>query len=181
MRNILRRFVQNPPPLAVGFEFAQGFGYNAYMKKLYTLCLVHDESRVLLGMKKRGFGEGRWNGFGGKIKADETIEEALHRELAEEAGIEIQNPMRRGVLTFAFEGNPIALEVHVYGATQFRGAPQETEEMRPQWFAKNAIPFDEMWPDDRYWFPFFFAGKNFTGQFSFHDQNNLRECTVEEI
>jgi len=36
-------------------------------------------------MKKRGFGEGKWNGFGGKNKAKETIIETALRELHEEA------------------------------------------------------------------------------------------------
>ena len=35
--------------------------------------------RILLGLKKRGFGEGWWNGFGGKINHNETIEEAAKR------------------------------------------------------------------------------------------------------
>jgi hypothetical protein len=29
------------------------------MKKLLTLCIVHQGDRVLLGMKKRGFGDGK--------------------------------------------------------------------------------------------------------------------------
>mgnify|MGYP001560708223 FL=1 len=32
-----------------------------------TLCIIHQHSKILLGMKKRGFGAGRWNGFGGKL------------------------------------------------------------------------------------------------------------------
>ena len=28
------------------------------MKKLLTLCVIHEHPRVLLGMKKRGFGVG---------------------------------------------------------------------------------------------------------------------------
>jgi hypothetical protein len=28
---------------------------------------MHQNENVLLGMKKRGFGQGRWNGFGGKV------------------------------------------------------------------------------------------------------------------
>lgn len=34
---------------------------------------------ILLGMKKRGFGMGKWNGFGGKIEGDETTEEGARR------------------------------------------------------------------------------------------------------
>ena len=55
-------------------------------KILTTLCIIHQHPRVLLGMKKRGFGVGRWNGFGGKVQREETIEDAAKRELREEAG-----------------------------------------------------------------------------------------------
>lgn len=47
--------------------------------KLLTLVLVVQPGRVLLGMKKRGFGAGRWNGFGGKVQPGEAIEEAARR------------------------------------------------------------------------------------------------------
>ena len=40
--------------------------------KRLTLAFVRETHRILLGYKKRGFGCGRWNGFGGKVHADET-------------------------------------------------------------------------------------------------------------
>jgi hypothetical protein len=40
--------------------------------KPLTLCMVHQDNKLLLGMKKRGFGEGRWNGFGGKLGDEKT-------------------------------------------------------------------------------------------------------------
>lgn len=50
-----------------------------FTSKLLTLVLVVQPGRVLLGMKKRGFGAGKWNGFGGKVQPGETIEQAAHR------------------------------------------------------------------------------------------------------
>lgn len=50
-----------------------------YTTKLFTLVLVVQPQRVLLGMKKRGFGAGLWNGFGGKVQPGESIEEAARR------------------------------------------------------------------------------------------------------
>ena len=47
--------------------------------KLLTLLFVMRPNQVLLGMKKRGFGVGRWNGFGGKVQVGETIEDAAKR------------------------------------------------------------------------------------------------------
>ena len=48
--------------------------------KILTLLFVQKEGKVLLGMKKRGFGKDRWNGFGGKVHIEEeTIEEGAIR------------------------------------------------------------------------------------------------------
>lgn len=49
--------------------------------KLLTLVLIVQPGRVLLGMKKRGFGAGKWNGFGGKVQPGETIEDAARRQV----------------------------------------------------------------------------------------------------
>jgi hypothetical protein len=38
------------------------------MHKLFTLVFVMREGQVLLGMKKRGFGAGKFNGFGGTLR-----------------------------------------------------------------------------------------------------------------
>ena len=47
--------------------------------KLLTLAFIKDSSKILLGYKKRGFGIGRWNGFGGKVQPGESIENAAKR------------------------------------------------------------------------------------------------------
>lgn len=45
-----------------------------------TLCLLKKDDEILLAMKKRGFGEGKYNGVGGKIEKGETPEETMIRE-----------------------------------------------------------------------------------------------------
>ena len=57
--------------------------------KITTLVVVHQGNKILLGMKKRGFGAGRWNGFGGKLHDGETVEQAAKREIFEEASITV--------------------------------------------------------------------------------------------
>lgn len=42
-------------------------------RKILTLCIIHEHPRVLLGYKKKGFGAGLWNGFGGKVEAGESM------------------------------------------------------------------------------------------------------------
>jgi hypothetical protein len=69
--------------------------------------------------------------------------------------------------------------VHVFLTTVFTGSPVETEEMRPEWFSVDAIPYDQMWADDKFWLPAVLAGKNVAGTFWFADQHTLREHTLK--
>lgn len=137
------------------------------MKKTLTLCMVIKNNKILLGMKKRGFGVGRWNGFGGKIEEGETIEQGAHRELEEEIGIKALDMQKVGILDFSFENDSKILEVHIFKITDFIGEPVESEEMKPDWFSFENIPFEQMWSDDKYWFPYLLNNKLFKGTFLF--------------
>lgn len=148
-------------------------------KKILTLCIIHDHPRVLLGMKKRGFGMGRWNGFGGKVEPGETIEKAAKRELFEEAGIKVANIEKMGEIEFEFTGDPVMLQVHIFKAVNFEGEPFESEEMKPQWYNVDELPLDQMWPDDKHWLPLFLAGKKFRGNFVFEGQDKILEHKLE--
>jgi 8-oxo-dGTP diphosphatase/2-hydroxy-dATP diphosphatase len=147
------------------------------MKKVVTLGMIYQHPKILLGMKKRGFGEGLWNGFGGKIHEGETIEEALIREIEEEAGIRAENLEKIGFLEFRFETGEM-LDCHLFKTDSFVGEPMETEEMRPEWFHVDEIPFKDMWPEDLYWFPMMLAGKKFKGKFLFDRPSTPDRKTV---
>lgn len=151
------------------------------MKKQLTLCIVHQHPNVLLGMKKRGFGAGRWNGFGGKVSLGETIEDAARREMREEAGIELKNLDKVGIIEFEFHGNPEILEVHIFKSDDFSGEPIESEEMKPLWFHVDEIPFKDMWPDDIHWMPLFLGGKKFKGKFLFGKSDVILEKELFEV
>lgn len=138
-----------------------------------TLCLVHQPPLVLLGMKKRGFGAGRWNGFGGKVKAGERIVDAARRELREEAGLEVAHMEEVGVIDFEFYDQPAILEVHIFRTHECPQQPHETEEMKPSWFHETELPFDQMWPDDRLWLPLFLSGQRFRGYCLFADEETI--------
>ena len=51
-------------------------------------------------MKKRGFGMGKWNGFGGKVELNETIYNAAERELKEECNIKPINSRFLALMIF---------------------------------------------------------------------------------
>ncbi len=149
--------------------------------------MVTTVTHIFLGMKKRGFGAGHYNGFGGKIEEGESIEEAAKRELREEASLEATSLEQRGVLRFSFQTDSPDLVVHVFAVTAYEGEPCESEEMRPEWFLFSDIPYDLMWPDDQYWLPLFLEGKHLKGYFRFDEpasathQAVILEHTLEVV
>ncbi|KAJ8389662.1 hypothetical protein AAFF_G00115380 [Aldrovandia affinis] len=149
--------------------------------KLLTLVLVVQPGRVLLGMKKRGFGSGKWNGFGGKVQPGETIEQAARRELLEESGLTVDTLDKIGNIKFEFVGETELLDVHIFRADSFNGDPTESDEMRPQWFDLESIPYDKMWVDDRMWFPLMLQKKLFLGYFKFQGHDVILDHKLEEV
>ncbi|XP_061702100.1 oxidized purine nucleoside triphosphate hydrolase [Syngnathoides biaculeatus] len=149
--------------------------------KLLTLVLVLQPNKVLLGMKKRGFGAGRWNGFGGKVQLGETVEEGARRELLEESGLTVDTLEKVGNIQFEFVGDSQLLDVHIFRSDSYNGEPMETEEMRPQWFDIDKIPFDQMWPDDVMWFPLLLQKRKFVGYFHFQGHDVILSHTLKEV
>ena len=149
------------------------------MKNILTLCFIRENTRLLLGMKKSGFGEGKWNGFGGKVETDESIKTAAEREVFEESGLQVHlTPEDKyGVLDFVYVDK--IHEVHIYSTSRYRGVLTETEEMKPQWFAVEDIPYREMWEDDQYWLPLLLDEKKFKGEFIFNKNEKLVTHTLK--
>ena len=73
-------------------------------------------------------------------------------------------------LDFTWKHHQDVWQVHIFNVLDFSGTLTETEEMKPQWFDIEKIPFETMWPDDVFWFPLFLAGKKFKGTFLYDDE-----------
>lgn len=150
-----------------------------------TLVFLVRDHKVLLGLKKRGLGEGKYNGFGGKVEPNETIADAAARELHEECGIRVAGrdlqPVAR--IEFFFAAKPEWDQiVHAFVAKQWRGEPVETNEMKPQWFKTNSIPYDKMWADDQHWLPLVLQGKRVEATFTFQaDNETVESANIRQI
>lgn len=131
-----------------------------------TLLFIIHDGRVLLMEKKRGLGEGKINGPGGKMDPGETPLECAIREAQEELHVTAHDPEHAGELRFQFIDG-LSIRCHVFRAKEFSGIPTETEEGNPMWCSLDAIPYDRMWEDDRVWLPGVLAGGSFTGEFIF--------------
>jgi 8-oxo-dGTP diphosphatase/2-hydroxy-dATP diphosphatase len=151
--------------------------------KMMTVGLILEGDKILLGMKKKGFGVGRWNGFGGKFDGskDKSIDDTVDREFWEESSIKVLEHEKMGMIDFEFEGQDEILQVHFYRITKYYGKPMESDEMMPKWFEIKDIPYDLMWPDDKYWMPIFLKGKKFWGKIYFKDQNTILKADIKEL
>ena len=138
--------------------------------------------RICLAMKKRGFGKGRWNGAGGKVEPGETIEAAAKREAEEEISVSPENMEKVAELAFTFPHNPAFDQlVHVYLCEEWGGEIAESEEMRPEWFLIEEIPYKDMWPDDEFWLPFVVKGEKVRGAFTFGEGDVVEKQQVETV
>lgn len=137
---------------------------------------------ICLAMKKRGFGMGRWNGVGGKVEPNETIETAAVRETAEEIGVTAKNIIKSAELSFYFPHNPDwDQKVHVYYTEEWENEPGESDEVRPAWFSIKDIPLDQMWPDDSFWLPHFLSGQLIRASFKFAEGDIILEKEINLI
>ena len=149
-----------------------------------TLCLLIKGDKILLAMKKKGFGVGRWNGTGGKFDSekDESILDAAIRETKEEIGVEVKNPEKFGLFHFTFPHKPEwDQDVHLFLAKEWLGEPKESDEMAPKWFSFSEIPFDRMWPDDIYWLPHVLQGKKLGASFVFSEGNKIKNYKIDIV
>lgn len=131
--------------------------------------MIKKEGKILLQRKAKGrFGEGKWNMPGGKLKDGETCFDAVKREVLEETGLKVEKLSEVGKVNFFFENsNEPVWVVHIFSAKIFSGTEMPSEEGLLEWFDLKNLPFNEMWPDDRYWYPMLLSGKRFEGDFHY--------------
>ncbi|XP_073931551.1 oxidized purine nucleoside triphosphate hydrolase isoform X1 [Castor canadensis] len=103
------------------------------------------------------------------------------RELQEECGLTVDALHKVGHIVFEFVGAPELMDVHIFCTDSVKGTPVESDEMRPQWFPLDQIPFGDMWPDDSYWFPLLLQKKKFRGYFKFQGQDTILDYALREV
>ncbi|MCX6356247.1 MAG: 8-oxo-dGTP diphosphatase [Candidatus Aureabacteria bacterium] len=153
-----------------------------------TVCFLirgNMPAEVLLGLKKKGFGAGKITGIGGKVERGETLKAAAVRELEEETGIKAveQDLLYMGQLTFLFPACPAWDQVvHLFHAVAWMGDPAESNEMKPEWFRVDQLPFERMWQDAPHWLPNVLAKEKVRMRIVFGDDNEtVREVSGEGI
>ena len=148
-----------------------------------TLLYIVKDGKILLGKKLKGFGEGFFNGVGGKFEDGENAEQAMLRETMEEIGVVPKNYSLRAKLIYNefFKGEPVQFQTYVFVASDYDGEVVTTEEIEPYWFDMNAIPYKQMFGDDPYWLPDVLEGKKVYAEFEFDKDFKILNYKVDFV
>ena len=140
-----------------------------------SLLVIINDKKILLATKKRGFGKGIINGIGGKKQDGETIYETMLRETMEEIGVVPINANKVGIINFKLyiDGEIANEKMHIYLATDYEGKITESDEMRPEWFDIDSIPYDKMFADDEFWLPEVLKGNKVQAEVEFDEEFNM--------
>ncbi|MFF2273165.1 8-oxo-dGTP diphosphatase [Agromyces sp. NPDC058136] len=134
---------------------------------MYQVCVCYvlreraGRTEVLLGRKKHGLGEGYYVGLGGKLEPGERAVDAAVREVFEESGLVVvaDELDPRGVLSYHFPHRESwSQESSVFVTRRFEGDPVASDELDPEWFALDEVPYAQMWDDAKRWLPAVLAG-----------------------
>jgi 8-oxo-dGTP diphosphatase len=80
---------------------------------------------------------GKWEFPGGKVEADESVAQALHRELQEEIAIDVLSCLPLLEISHDYGDKLVKLEVFV--VDNFQGEPTAQEGQQQGWFSINEL------------------------------------------
>jgi 8-oxo-dGTP diphosphatase len=154
-----------------------------YVPVLATLgyVLSPDGRRVLLVHRNRRPDDphfGKYNGLGGKLEAGEDVVSGLRREVREEAGIECDELLLRGTVSWPGFGKHgedwfgFIFRVERYSGTPLAENPEGTLE----WVDVDRLPTLPLWEGDRHFLPLVFerTARQFHGVMPYSDGRPLR-------
>jgi 8-oxo-dGTP diphosphatase len=135
----------------------------AYTPILATLgyVLAPDGDAVLLihrNTRPDDVHYGKYNGLGGKLDSDEDIVSGMRREIREEAGIEAEELVLRGTISWpGFGKNEEDWFGFIFRIDRWSGTPfAGNHEGVLEWVPLARLPELNMWESDRLWLPMIF-------------------------
>ena len=141
--------------------------------KLATLCYVRRDGETLMvhrNKKANDMHMGKWNGLGGKFEAGETPEECAIREIYEESGLRVSNPLLKGFLTFPGFADDEDWYAFVFVVKDFSGELVESAEGDLAWIDNQHLLELNLWEGDRIFIPWLEQPGFFSAKFTY--QNN---------
>lgn len=140
--------------------------------KVATLVYVQDGGATLMlhRIKKQDdIHAGKWNGLGGKVEAGESPEACAIREVEEESGLRLRNPLLKGVLTFPDFAKGEDWYAFVFVAHDFTGELIDSAEGALHWIPTHKLLELNLWEGDRVFLPWLAQPGFFSGRFWYKD------------
>ena len=140
--------------------------------KLATLCYLRRNGKTLMVhrvKKKNDMHAGKWNGLGGKLEPGETPEECVIREIMEESGLRVFNPILKGVLTFPAFSNDEDWYAFVFLVHEFEGQLIDSPEGDLKWIDNSELLNLNLWEGDRVFLPWLEQPAFFSAKFIYED------------
>ena len=140
-----------------------------------------DRSRVLLVHRNKRPGDahlGKYNGLGGKLDPGEDVVSCLRREVREEAGLECDEVVLRGTISWpGFGKHGEDWFGFVFRIDRWSGTPLAENPDGPlEWVAVERVLDLPLWEGDRHFLPLVFerTARQFHGVMPYRDGRPLR-------
>ncbi len=100
--------------------------------------ILNAEGQVLLAKRPDHLHQGgKWEFPGGKVELDETVSQALIRELKEEIALDVESSEPFMALSYDYPDKQVLLDIHT--VTQFSGNAQGLEGQLIAWVDKSEL------------------------------------------
>ncbi|GIU53687.1 8-oxo-dGTP diphosphatase MutT [Shewanella sp. KT0246] len=104
------------------------------MKRIHVAVgiIINNEQQILLAKRHEHLHQGgKWEFPGGKVEIDETVSQALIRELKEEVDLDVESTKPFMDISHNYPDKHVLLDIHL--VTNFKGAGQGLEGQIIQW------------------------------------------------
>ena len=149
--------------------------------KLATLCYLKMDGKTLMIhriKKENDMHQGKWNGLGGKLNPGESPEDCVIREVREESGLIISDPLMKGFLTFPRFANEEDWYAFVFVARKIEGQLIESEEGVLKWIDDEQLLNLDLWEGDLIFLPWLERPGIFSGKFIYRDGKLVEHSVI---
>lgn len=140
--------------------------------KLATLCyLMRDGNTLMLHRvkKENDYHEGKWNGLGGKFEQGESPVDCAIREVKEESGFEMIDPVMKGFITFPLFDGKDDWHVFVFISGKFTGSIIDSPEGNLEWIPNEKLTELNLWEGDKIFMKWLFEDRFFVAKFIYEN------------
>ena len=140
------------------------------METTVQVYLKKDNSYLLLyrNKKKNDMNEGKWIGVGGHVEKEETIDDAVIREVYEETGLTVHSLQCNGEVLFI--NNDYEEMMYVYEINDFSGELKECNEGELAWIDIDEMLSLPMWEGDKAYLPLLAKHQYFKMEIRYKDK-----------